>query len=114
MENGIKGPFFDDGSSIGSKENSQCRIDSIAQSWAVISSLGGDDKRAKRALAAVEKYLVDKEAGIVALLTPPFDNPEQNPGYIKAYVPGIRENGGQYTHAAIWVIKALLCWGGRR
>lgn len=105
-----KRAFFDDGSPIGSKENSQCRIDSIAQSWAVISSLG-DDKRAKRALAAVEKYLVDKEAGIVALLTPPFDNPEQNPGYIKAYVPGIRENGGQYTHAATWVIKAFAMLG---
>lgn len=105
-----KRAFFDDGSPIGSKENSECRIDSISQSWSVISNLG-DRKRAETALASVEKYLVDKESGIVALLTPAFDNTELDPGYIKSYVPGVRENGGQYTHGATWVIKAFAMLG---
>lgn len=102
--------FFDDGTPIGSRENSECTIDSIAQSWSVISTLG-DRKRSKLALKFVEKYLVDREDGIIALLTPPFDNLDLDPGYIKSYVPGIRENGGQYTHAASWVIKAFAMLG---
>ncbi|HSH36828.1 GH36-type glycosyl hydrolase domain-containing protein, partial [Schnuerera sp.] len=105
-----KRAFFDDGIPIGSKENSECTIDSIAQSWSVISTLG-DEERSKQALESVEKYLINEEEGIIALLTPPFDSSEQEPGYIKSYVPGIRENGGQYTHAATWVIKAFAMLG---
>ena len=105
-----KRAFFDDGTLLGSKENSQCMIDSIPQSWSVISTLG-DRKRTEIALGSVEKYLVNEEAGIVALLTPPFDNTLLDPGYIKSYVPGVRENGGQYTHAATWVIKAFAMLG---
>ncbi|MCF6466681.1 GH36-type glycosyl hydrolase domain-containing protein [Clostridium sp. Cult2] len=102
--------FFDDGTPIGSKENSECTIDSIAQSWSVISTLG-DEKRSKSALKSVENYLINEEEGIIALLTPPFDKTNQEPGYIKSYVPGVRENGGQYTHAATWVIKAFAMLG---
>lgn len=105
-----KRAFFDDGTPLGSKENSECTIDSIAQSWAMISELG-DEERVRLALDSLEKYLVNSEVGIVALLTPPFDVAEPNPGYIKSYVPGVRENGGQYTHAAIWVIKAFAMLG---
>jgi cyclic beta-1,2-glucan synthetase len=105
-----KRAFFDDGTPIGSKESSECTIDSIAQSWSVISTLG-EEKRSKIALESVENYLVNEEEGIVALLTPPFDDTELEPGYIKSYVPGVRENGGQYTHAAIWIIKAFAMLG---
>ncbi len=102
--------FFDDGSPIGSKSSKECSIDSISQSWSVISKLG-DKERAKSGLKAVEKYLVNEEEGIIALLTPPFENIELDPGYIKSYVSGVRENGGQYTHAATWVIKAFAMLG---
>ncbi len=104
--------YFDNGTPpIGSKENTECIIDSIAQSWSVISG-EGDAKRIKIALNSVEKYLVNNEEGIIALLTPPaFDNIDLDPGYIKSYVPGVRENGGQYTHAAIWVIQAFALLG---
>lgn len=105
-----KRAFFDDGTPLGSKENSECTIDSISQSWAVISQLG-DEKRTRLALESVEKHLVNEEAGAISLLTPPFDTTEYNPGYIKSYVPGVRENGGQYTHAAVWVIKAFAMLG---
>ena len=101
-----KRAFFDDGTAIGSEENTECSIDSIAQSWSVISGLGGKE-RSETALAYVEKHLVNQEQGIIALLTPPFDSTDLDPGYIKAYVPGVRENGGQYTHAATWLIKAF-------
>lgn len=101
-----KRAFFDDGTPIGSKENMECTIDSIAQSWSVISTLG-DVQRSKTALKSVENYLVNQEEGIISLLTPPFNHTELEPGYIKSYVPGVRENGGQYTHAAIWLIKAF-------
>jgi cyclic beta-1,2-glucan synthetase len=102
--------FFDDGTPIGSKESQECTIDSISQSWSVISMLG-DTERSKTALSSVEKYLVNEEEGIISLLSPPFDDTDLDPGYIKSYVPGVRENGGQYTHAAIWVIKAFAMLG---
>ncbi|MGL3607503.1 GH36-type glycosyl hydrolase domain-containing protein [Rhizobium sp. G187] len=99
--------YFDDGSALGSKDSVQCKIDSIAQSWSVLSGLGQED-HVKSALDEAMKELVDIENGIVRLFTPPFDKPEVDPGYIGAYPPGVRENGGQYTHAAIWLGLALL------
>ncbi len=94
--------FFDDGTPLGSAVNDECRIDSIAQSWAVISG-AAEPARAARAMAAVEEYLVRREdRQLVLLFTPPFDRTPLDPGYIKGYPPGVRENGGQYTHAAIW------------
>lgn len=102
--------FFDDGTPLGSSTNNECRIDSIAQSWAVIS--GGEcDKRAYTSLESLEKYLVRHEDGLILLFTPPFDKSKLEPGYIKGYVPGVRENGGQYTHAAAWVIYAYALMG---
>ena len=102
--------YFDDGTPLGSAENTECRIDSIAQSWAVISG-AADPARAKRAMAAVEEHLVRRDDGLVALFAPPFDRSLPDPGYVKAYVPGIRENGGQYTHAAAWVVVAFADMG---
>ncbi|EIV99663.1 LOW QUALITY PROTEIN: cellobiose phosphorylase [Thermoanaerobacter siderophilus SR4] len=98
--------YFDDGTPLGSVDNSECKIDSISQSWSVISK-AGKEVRVKEAMKAVVNYLVNEEEGIIKLLTPPFDSGELNPGYIKGYVPGVRENGGQYTHAAAWVILAF-------
>ncbi len=98
--------FFDDGTPLGSAENAECRIDSIAQSWAVLSG-AGDAERSRRAMAAVEEYLVKRGDGLVLLFTPPFDKSPADPGYIKGYLPGIRENGGQYTHASIWAVIAF-------
>ena len=106
----FRSAFFDDGTPIGSKESRECTIDSLAQSWSVISTLG-DVERSRIALKSVENYLVNEEEGIVALLTPPFDDMDPDPGYIKSYVPGVRENGGQYTHAAAWLIKAFAMLG---
>ncbi len=97
--------FFDDGSPLGSAQNDECQIDSIAQSWAVFA--GAETERAEAGMRAAVERLVRKDAGIILLFTPPFDRGETDPGYIKGYLPGIRENGGQYTHAAIWVIQAL-------
>ena len=97
--------YFDDGTPLGSAQNTECRIDAIAQSWSVISGLGDPD-RARQAMASVEKWLIDREHRLILLLTPPFDQAEPSPGYIKGYVPGVRENGGQYTHAALWVVLA--------
>ena len=102
--------FFDDGTPLGSVLGSECRIDSIAQSWAVIST-AADRGRAVRAMAAVDEYLVRREDGLVLLFTPPFDRTPLDPGYIKGYPPGIRENGGQYTHAAIWAVIAFAQLG---
>ncbi|MGV3026073.1 GH36-type glycosyl hydrolase domain-containing protein [Clostridium thermobutyricum] len=98
--------FFDDGTPLGSKENDECFIDSLSQSFSIISGLGSKE-RGKKAMESVEKYLVDKENGLIKLLHPPFAKSKLEPGYIKGYVPGVRENGGQYTHAAIWVILAF-------
>jgi cellobiose phosphorylase len=102
--------FFDDGTPLGTKDAAECRIDAIAQAWATISGLG-DPERAREALQAVQEKLVRREDGLVALLEPPFDTTSKDPGYIKGYVPGVRENGGQYTHAAIWVVLAYLMQG---
>jgi len=101
---------FDDGAWIGSRNNDECRIDSIAQSWAVISE-AADPQRAATAMDAVEKHLILQAQGIALLFTPAFDKSERDPGYIKAYPPGLRENGGQYTHGAIWAISALAKLG---
>ena len=101
-----KRAWFDDGTALGSSQNKECKIDSIAQSWSVLSG-AGDTKRSTTAMASAYQYLVNKDAGIIQLLEPPFDTSSLNPGYIKGYVPGIRENGGQYTHAAIWMIMAF-------
>jgi cyclic beta-1,2-glucan synthetase len=97
--------YFDDGTPLGSKENTECRIDAIAQSWAVISG-AGTPERARQAMASTDRHLVREKDGIILLLTPPFDKMTPSPGYIQGYVPGVRENGGQYTHAALWTILA--------
>jgi len=102
--------WFDDGSVLGSASNGECRIDSIAQSWSVLSG-GADPQRARQAMDALERQLVRPDAALVRLLTPPFDRAEPNPGYIKGYVPGVRENGGQYTHAAVWAGMAYASMG---
>lgn len=99
--------YFDDGSPLGSASNTECRIDSIAQSWSVLSG-AGESARTKQAMAALNHYLVRPADGLVTLLDPPFDHSTPNPGYIEGYVPGIRENGGQYTHAAIWAAMAFV------
>ena len=102
--------YFDDGTPVGSAASSECRIASIAQAWSVISR-AADPTRAARAMAAVEKYLVRHDDGLALLFTPPFDKTPLDPGYIKGYPPGIRENGGQYTHGAIWSVIALAMLG---
>jgi cyclic beta-1,2-glucan synthetase len=102
--------YFDDGTPLGSASNDECRIDSIAQSWSVIAR-GANPIRSARAMEAVEKYLVRRDDGLVLLFTPPFDQTPHDPGYIKGYPPGIRENGGQYTHGAIWSVIAFAMLG---
>ncbi len=105
-----KRAYFDDGTPLGSSKSPECSIDSISQSWSVISG-AAREARAAEAMNGVEKYLIDEEHGLIKLLTPPFDKAEPNPGYIRGYVPGVRENGGQYTHAAVWVIVAFARMG---
>jgi cyclic beta-1,2-glucan synthetase len=102
--------YFDDGTPLGSAGDQECRIDSIAQSWGVISGAADPGRRA-RAMAAVDQHLVNRRDSLILLLTPPFDRMPREPGYIKGYVPGIRENGGQYTHAAIWTVLAFAALG---
>lgn len=102
--------YFDDGTPLGSAQNDECRIDALPQSWAVISGVA-DPERARRAMAAVDEQLVRPDERLILLFTPPFDQGKLQPGYIKGYVPGIRENGGQYTHAAVWVIQAQALLG---
>ncbi|MHB1300729.1 MAG: GH36-type glycosyl hydrolase domain-containing protein [Burkholderiales bacterium] len=102
--------WFDDGTPLGSSGNDECQIDSISQSWAVISK-GGDSIRALQAMAAVDQRLVKRDAQVIRLLDPAFDKSGLEPGYIKGYVPGVRENGGQYTHAAIWTTMAYAMLG---
>jgi len=104
--------YFDDGSPLGSAQNDECRIDALAQTWSVISGVAPPE-RAAQAMAAVEAELVDRGAPLIRLLTPPFDRTSHNPGYIKGYLPGIRENGGQYTHGATWVVRAAAELGRR-
>ncbi len=105
--------YFDDGTPLGSATNEECQIDSIAQSWSVLSG-AGDQARSRTAMDSLEKWLVRQDLGIVQLLDPPFNASAMNPGYIKGYAPGIRENGGQYTHAAIWAAMAFAKMGDER
>jgi cellobiose phosphorylase len=102
--------YFDDGTPLGAATNQDCQVDSIAQSWSVISG-AGDPHRIEQAMDSAQKYLVSKESNLIKLLTPPFDKSNMEPGYIKGYVPGVRENGGQYTHAAVWLIMAMARLG---
>ena len=105
--------YCDDGTPLGSASNDECQIDSISQSWAVLSG-AGEATRNRSALAALEQRLVRPELGLIQLLTPPFDKSTLNPGYIRGYLPGVRENGGQYTHAAIWAVMAFAAHGEGR
>jgi cyclic beta-1,2-glucan synthetase len=105
--------YFDDGSPLGSASNAECRIDSIAQSWSVLSG-AGDIGRSRMAMDAVDQHLVCRGPALIQLLDPPFDQSDLNPGYIKGYVPGVRENGGQYTHGAIWAAMAFAALGDSR
>jgi cyclic beta-1,2-glucan synthetase len=102
--------YFDDGTPLGSATSEECRIDLIAQAWAVLSG-GARAGRMERAMDAVRSHLIRRDAQLALLLTPPFDQGAADPGYIKAYPPGIRENGGQYTHAALWTVMALTRLG---
>ncbi|HBG74849.1 MAG: hypothetical protein A2X25_07890 [Chloroflexi bacterium GWB2_49_20] len=102
--------FYDDGSKLGSRENNECQIDAIAQSWAILSG-AADPTRAAQAMESVDKRLVKTTEQMILLLTPPFDKSMRDPGYIKGYPPGVRENGGQYTHAAIWTAWAFAKLG---
>jgi cyclic beta-1,2-glucan synthetase len=106
--------YFDDGTPLGSAVSGECMIDSIAQSGSVISG-AGDPDRARRAMDAVDEFLVREDARILLLLAPPFNTTTHDPGYIKGYVPGVRENGAQYTHAALWTVlaRAIQGHGGR-
>jgi cellobiose phosphorylase len=118
--------YFDDGQALGSKDNAECRIDSIAQSWSVLSAAGApgaigtpavspmpapDLTRARTAMRSLDEHLVRRDAKLVLLLDPPFDKADFDPGYIRGYVPGVRENGGQYTHAAVWAAMAFAALG---
>jgi cellobiose phosphorylase len=102
--------FFDDGRPLGSAQNTQCQIDLLPQAWAVISQ-AADPDRAQQALEASLERLVDPDAAMIRLFEPPFDGTEMDPGYIRGYVPGVRENGGQYTHAAVWAVMAMARLG---
>jgi cyclic beta-1,2-glucan synthetase len=102
--------YFDDGTPLGSAMNDECRIDSIAQTWAVISRVA-ESYRSTRAMSAVDEYLIRRGDGLIVLFTPPFDKSKLDPGYVKGYVPGVRENGGQYTHAALWTVIAFAMLG---
>ena len=102
--------YFDDGTPLGSAQNEECKLDSLTQSWAVLAD-AAEPRRAEQAMDAVRAHLVRREAQIVLLLTPPFNRMAHDPGYIKGYLPGIRENGGQYTHAAVWTVIALARLG---
>jgi cyclic beta-1,2-glucan synthetase len=102
--------YFDDGTPLGSAQLTECRIDSISQSWAVLSR-AAPEARAEHAMDAVRRQLVLRDAGVIKLLTPAFDQSALDPGYIKGYLPGVRENGGQYTHAAVWTVMALAQLG---
>jgi cyclic beta-1,2-glucan synthetase len=98
--------FYDDGSPLGSSRNLECQIDAIAQSWSVLSGAGSEERRA-RAMESVNERLVRRADQVLLLFTPPFDRTTRDPGYVKGYLPGIRENGGQYTHAALWLALGL-------
>ncbi len=105
--------YFDDGAPLGSSRNLECQIDSIAQSWSVLSG-AGDAERSRQAMEAVDRRLVRRGHGLIQLLDPPFNTSAMNPGYVRGYVPGVRENGGQYTHGAIWATMAFAALGDNR
>lgn len=107
-----KRAWFDDGTPLGTKTNEECRIDAIAQSWSVLSGAGAEDRKVT-AMASLDKYLVRRDLKLIQLLDPPFNGHGLNPGYIQGYVPGVRENGGQYSHAAIWTLMAFAALGER-
>ena len=102
--------YFDDGTPLGSAANAECQIDSLSQSWSILSGAGRPERSAQ-GMAAVDERLVRRNTGLIQLLDPPFDKDGKNPGYIRGYVPGVRENGGQYTHAAIWTVMAFAKMG---
>jgi cellobiose phosphorylase len=102
--------YFDNGEPLGSHTNQECQIDSLPQSWSVISG-AGEGSRSRRAMQSVDERLVRRDAGLIQLFDPPFDHSALNPGYIKGYIPGVRENGGQYTHGAIWTVMAYALMG---
>jgi cyclic beta-1,2-glucan synthetase len=102
--------FYDDGTALGTADDDECRIDAIAQSWAVLSG-AADPVRAREAMRAVNERLVLDDSRLILLLTPPFDRSSHDPGYLKGYVPGVRENGAQYTHAALWTVLAIAKLG---
>ena len=104
--------YFDDGTPLGSAQNAECKIDAVSQSWAVLSG-AGEPGHASMAMAALDGHLVSPEMRLIKLLDPAFNSKELNPGYIKGYVPGVRENGGQYTHAAVWALMAFAKLGDR-
>ncbi|MBA3550555.1 MAG: cyclic beta 1-2 glucan synthetase, partial [Nannocystis sp.] len=102
--------YFDDGATLGAADDLECQIDSLPQSWAMLTG-AGDPARARQALASLDTRLVKRELGLIQLFDPPFDQSPANPGYVKGYVPGVRENGGQYTHAAVWAVMAFAAAG---
>ncbi len=102
--------YFDDETPLGSQSQQECKVDSLAQTWAIISDAGRQDRR-EIALKSIEKYLIKEKDGLVLLLYPPFDKMKPDPGYIKGYPPGVRENGGQYTHGSLWVPLAFTRMG---
>ncbi|HZR20736.1 MAG TPA: glucoamylase family protein [Verrucomicrobiae bacterium] len=102
--------YFDNGKPLGSSTNPECQIDSLPQSWSVISC-AGDPQRSRQAMAAVDERLIRRDAGLIQLFDPPFDRSALDPGYIKGYIPGVRENGGQYTHGAIWTVMGFALLG---
>ena len=108
-----KRAWFDDGTPLGSKENEECTIDAISQSWSVLTNAAPEERR-NEAMDSLNKYLVKRDMKIIQLLNPPFNKSNLNPGYIKGYVPGVRENGGQYSHAAIWALMAFAALGDRK
>jgi cellobiose phosphorylase len=102
--------YFDNGDPLGSRTNPECQIDSLPQSWSVISG-AGDPPRSRMAMQSVDRRLVRPDPGLIELFSPPFDKSAMNPGYVKGYIPGVRENGGQYTHGAIWAAIAFAQMG---
>lgn len=104
--------YFDDGTPLGSAGNVECRIDSISQSWSVLCG-AGDESRSRMGMRALDERLVRRDDALIQLLDPPFDKSSLDPGYIRGYVPGVRENGGQYTHAAVWAVMAFAALGER-
>ena len=104
--------WYDNGAPLGSKASDECKIDALAQAWAIISG-AAPPERAQKAMDSLEQHLISDDDQLIRLLTPPFENTPNDPGYIKGYVAGVRENGGQYTHAALWVVKAMAMAGRR-